>query len=102
MAHLTTVIGSFHARVIQARLASEGVDVALRGIDEGPYPLGFPVDVLVCEHDLPLAREILLADAVDAAFEPEGTVAVLATPRARRWSPLRWLRCRGARSAPRG
>ena len=75
MAHLTTVIGSFHARVIEARLACEGVGVTLRGIDEGPYPLAFPVDVLVSEHDLPLARQILLADAVDAAFEPDGAVA---------------------------
>jgi len=72
MVHLTTVMGSFHARVIGARLASEGVAVTFRGLDEGPYPLAFPVDVLVSAEDLSLAREILLADAVDAAFVHDG------------------------------
>ena len=92
MVHLTTVIGSFHARVVEARLASEGVGVSLRGIDEGPYPLGFPVDVLVAAHDLAVAREILLADAVDAAFaEPTSP-----EPLPRR-SGRRRLRWRGAR-----
>jgi hypothetical protein len=68
MVHLTTVVGSFHGRVLAARLASEGVPVQLRGSADGPYPLPTDVDVLVPEQLLGLAREILLADAVDAAF----------------------------------
>ncbi len=98
MAHLTTVMGSFHARVVEARLAAEGIGVTLQGIDEGPYPLGFPVDVLVAAGDLQVAREVLLADAVDAAFvaRPPGDApydppAPPPPPRRRR---LRW---RGAR-----
>ena len=66
--HLTTVAGSFHAKVIAARLATEGVATQLRGHSEGPYPLPSFVDVLVAEEQLDLAREILLADAVDAIF----------------------------------
>ena len=98
MVHLTTVRGSFHARVVEARLASEGVMVALRGIDEGPYPVGFPVDVLVAAPDLDLAREILLADAVDAAFQedlagdgpaPRPSAMGWPGPARRRWH-LRW------------
>jgi hypothetical protein len=66
--HLTTVAGSFHAKVIAARLASEGVATQLRGFSEGPYPLPAVIDVLVPEGQLAVAREILLADAVDAVF----------------------------------
>ena len=68
MVHLTTVVGSFHGRVVAARLASEGVPSQLRGSGEGPYPFPAEVEVHVPEELLELAREILLADAVDAAF----------------------------------
>jgi hypothetical protein len=68
MVHLTTVGGSFHGRVMAARLAAEGIPSQLRGTAEGPYPLPTDVEVLVPEELLGLAREILLADAVDAAF----------------------------------
>ncbi len=100
MVHLTTVRGSFHARVVEARLASEGVMVALRGIDEGPYPVGFPVDVLVAAPDLDLAREILLADAVDAAFQGDLAGDDLAPPPPPMGAPeparrRRYLRRRG-------
>jgi hypothetical protein len=68
MAYLTTVAGTFHGRVVAARLAAEGVPAELRGSADGPYPLPTDVEVLVPEELLDLAREILLADAVDAAF----------------------------------
>ncbi len=68
MVHLTTVVGAFHGRVVAARLAAEGVPTELRGSAEGPYPLPTDVEVLVPEDLLDVAREILLADAVDAAF----------------------------------
>lgn len=69
--HLTTVQGSFHGRVLAARLGAEGIVVELRGMSEGPYPLQGAVEVFVCEAQLDLAREILLADAVDAAVDAE-------------------------------
>jgi len=68
MVYLTTVGGAFHGRVVAARLAAEGVPAQLRGSSDGPYPLPADVEVLVPEELVGLAREILLADAVDAAF----------------------------------
>ena len=71
MRHLTTVQGSFHGRVVAARLGAEGILVELRGVSEGPYPLQGSVEVLVSVDQLDLAREILLADAVDAAVDAD-------------------------------
>ncbi|HKH88939.1 MAG TPA: hypothetical protein VKA05_08945, partial [Acidimicrobiales bacterium] len=58
----------FHGRVLAARLDAEGVLVVLRGATDGPYPIQGTVDVLVPADQLKLAREILLADAVEDAF----------------------------------
>ncbi len=82
MVHLLTVHSAFHARVIAARLSADGVTAQLRGAVDGPYPFG---DVLlyVSEDDLPTAREALLADEVDAAFDPDAAQA-----RPERTSPL--------------
>jgi hypothetical protein len=67
MVPVMTVRDSFHARVIAARLGSEGMVTLLRGNVDGPYPLG-DVHVLVREEDLDAARELLLADDVESAF----------------------------------
>src|SRR5688500_14086027 len=70
----------FTARVVAARLGSEGVVTQLRcGIDT-PYPMG-DVEVLVPAEDLDLARELLLADEVESSCE---SYEVLRPPR-RRW-----------------
>jgi hypothetical protein len=76
MCYLTTVVGSFHGRVLAARLGAEGVLVVLKGTTDGPYPLPSAVDVLVPADQLQLAREILLADAVDDAFGRMGLDAL--------------------------
>ena len=68
MTHLTTATGEFHARVLAARLGSEGIWTELRGAMGGPYPLGGPVQVLVSEDDLGPARELLAADATEAVL----------------------------------
>ncbi|MGH9247490.1 MAG: putative signal transducing protein, partial [Acidimicrobiales bacterium] len=60
MVGLTTVGNGFHARVIAARLGSEGIVTQLRGSVDGPYPMG-DVEVMVSAEDLAAAREILLA-----------------------------------------
>lgn len=75
MRHLTTVRGTFHGRVLVARLGAAGVLAELRGALDGPYPFQVAVDVLVAEDDLETAREILLADAVDAAVDDEAIEA---------------------------
>jgi hypothetical protein len=71
MVRLATVGTSFHARVIAARLGSEGIVTDLRGNVDGLYPVG-DVHVYVDQEDLAEAREILLVDDVESAFdEPE-------------------------------
>ena len=71
MVHLLTVGTAFQARVVAARLGSEGIVTQLRGGVDGPYPFG-DVLVYVDEDDMSLARQLLLADEVEAAFESEG------------------------------
>jgi len=68
MVLLRTVPSSFHARVLAARLGADGIITQLRGPGEGPYPMG-DVRVYVHEDDVEVARELLLADEVEAAFE---------------------------------
>jgi hypothetical protein len=60
--------GTFHARVVAARLGSEGIVTQLRGNVDGPYPMG-SVEVLVTQDDLVAARELLLADEVESSFD---------------------------------
>ncbi|MGH9263117.1 MAG: hypothetical protein ACRD1D_00355 [Acidimicrobiales bacterium] len=65
---LATVATSFHARVIAARLGSEGIVTDLRGNVDGLYPVG-DVHVYVDEEDLAEAQELLMADEVESAFD---------------------------------
>jgi len=67
MVPVMRVSNAFHARVLAARLGSEGIVTQFRGGIDTPYPMG-AVEVLVAEHDLPVARELLLADEVEDAF----------------------------------
>ena len=68
MVRLTTVGTSFHARVIAARLGSEGIVTDLRGNVDGFYPVG-DVHVYVDQEELAEAREILFVDEVESAFD---------------------------------
>jgi hypothetical protein len=68
MVHLRTVNSTFHARVIAARLGADGIPTRLSGSVDGPYPLG-DVSVWVALADADAARELLLADEVEAAFD---------------------------------
>lgn len=76
MRQLTWVSGSFSAHLMAARLASEGIDVQLRGGPGGPYGLTVGamarVDLWVPEDQLDDARLVMLAAEVDS---------VLAAPR---------------------
>ena len=73
MTRLTSVYGSFRARVLAARLADEGFDVQLRGALDGPY--GFTVgemarvDVYVPDDQIEEASLVLLVTEVDEADE---------------------------------
>jgi len=73
MVHLTTVGSTFEARVVMARLGADGILTQLRGAQDGPYPLPRPVEVLVARDQADEARQLLLADQVEAVFEePDG------------------------------
>ena len=73
MVHLRTVADPWHARVLAARLGSEGIVTELRGNLSGPYPFG-PAHVLVEAGQALLAAQLLLADEVEDAFVPEGAM----------------------------
>jgi hypothetical protein len=57
---------AFHGRIVAARLAADGIITQVKG-DDALYP-GGQVEILVSENDLSVARELLLADEVEAAF----------------------------------
>lgn len=65
MVHLVSVHDDFHARVVVARLGSDGILTELRPPSGGPYPLRGEVRVYVGEDDLFLARQLLLADQAE-------------------------------------
>jgi hypothetical protein len=73
MTRLTTVGGSFAARVLAARLTDEGLLVELRGCVDSPYQFTVGdmsrVDVFVAEGDLEDAKLILLVNEVDSVLD---------------------------------
>jgi hypothetical protein len=73
MTRLTSVYGSFGARVLAARLESEGFDVQLRGALDGPYAVTVGdmarVDVYVPDEQAGDASLVLLVDEVDEVDE---------------------------------
>lgn len=80
MVRLATVSSSFHARVIAARLGSEGIVTDLRGNVDGVYPVG-DVHVYVDQEDLAEAQELLMVDEVESAFDEPDEGAELGTPK---------------------
>jgi hypothetical protein len=72
MIPVATAASSFEARVIAARLGADGIVWQFRGSVDGPLALGGEVTVLVTEDDYEAARELLLADEVEAAFTGDG------------------------------
>ena len=71
MVPVRKVTDQFEARVIAARLGASGFVTQLRGGGiEGPYPIG-AIEVLVREDDLESAKELLLADEVESAFDDD-------------------------------
>ncbi len=71
MVHLVSVHDEFHARVITARLGSDGIPIEVRPPLGGPYPLLGEVHLYVGENDVQLARDLLRADEDDAGTPPE-------------------------------
>ena len=73
MTRLTTVGGSFAARVLQARLEDEGLTVELRGNIDSPYAFTVggmsTVEVYVPEDDLEDAKLVMLVTEVDSVLD---------------------------------
>jgi hypothetical protein len=73
MTRLTSVYGSFGARVVAARLETSGFDVQLRGPIDGPYAVTVGemarIDVFVPDEQADEASLLLLVDEVDEADE---------------------------------
>lgn len=67
MVVLTTVSSAFEAKVVVARLGSDGIVCELRGAVDSMYPVG-NVTVLVRATDLDTARALLMVDDVEDAF----------------------------------
>jgi hypothetical protein len=84
MVRLATVGTSFHARVIAARLGTEGILTDLRGNVDGLYPVG-NVHVYVDEADLAEAQEILMVDEIESAFDEPDDLSDAGAP------PALWL-----------
>jgi hypothetical protein len=78
MVHLTTVVGTVQGHLVVGRLQTEGVDAVMSGTGDGPYPFPSEVEILVPQSQLELAREVLLANDVEAVFDDETS-----TPRPR-------------------
>ena len=78
MVPVATAGSSFEARVIAARLGADGIIWQFRGSVDGPLgPLSDgEVTVLVVEDDYETARELLLADEVEASFADGATAGV--------------------------
>jgi hypothetical protein len=66
MVPVATAQGSFHARVIAARLGADGIVTTLRGAVDGPYSIQGEVEVLCTLDDFETARDLLHADTLAA------------------------------------
>lgn len=66
MVRLMTAANAMEARIIAARLGSEGIVWDFRGSVDGPLALG-PVDVLVDEEGFEAAKEMLLDDEIESS-----------------------------------
>jgi hypothetical protein len=71
MVPVRKVTDQFEARVVAARLGAAGFVTELRGRGaSSTYPWG-PIEICVLEADVESARELLLADEVESAFDQE-------------------------------
>jgi len=71
MVPVRKVSDQFEAKVIAARLGASGFVVELRGRGTSTlYPWG-PIEICVAEDEVDGARELLLADEVESAFDAD-------------------------------
>ena len=90
MVRLTTAANAMEARIIAARLGSEGIVWEFRGSVDGPLAVG-PVDVLVDADGYDTARELLLVDDVESSFAATEHPVRITTGRDVLWALLALL-----------
>ncbi|MGD0742620.1 MAG: hypothetical protein ABSA31_04950 [Acidimicrobiales bacterium] len=83
LVYLTTVVGTVAGHLVVGRLRAEGIAACASGPVDGPYPFPIEIDVLVPADELARAKEVLLADAVEASFDELGGRSAVARPRRR-------------------
>jgi hypothetical protein len=87
MVRLMTAANAMQARIIAARLGSEGIVWEFRGSVDGPLALG-PVEVLVDADGFATAKELLMVDEVESAFATEPQPVRATTTRDVMWAAL--------------
>ena len=90
MVRLMTAANAMEARIIAARLGSEGIVWELRGSVDGPLALG-PVDVLVDADGFEEAKELLLVDDIESSFATHAVPVRATTGRDVLWALLALL-----------
>ena len=90
MVRLVDVQSGFQAEVLVARLGAAGVLARPSGAVGGPYPIG-AVHVEVAAADLDLARQLLLADEIEAVFNARETQAERGASTRRRHALAPWV-----------
>lgn len=88
MVRLFTASNPMEARIIAARLGSEGIVWQLQGSVDGPYPLG-PVEVLVSADGYEAARDLLLSDEVESSFDAGADLE--SSTNGPSWREVAWL-----------
>jgi hypothetical protein len=90
MLRLMTAANAVEARIIAARLGSEGIVWELRGSVDGPLAIG-PVEVLVDADGFECAKELMLAADVESSFDDRAQEAHVRTGRDVLWAALALL-----------
>ena len=87
MVRLLTAANAMEARIIAARLGSEGIVWEFRGSVDGPLALG-PVEVLVDADGFESAKELLQVDDVEMSVATQASPVHVTTGRDALWALL--------------
>ena len=87
MVRLLTAANAMEARIIAARLGSEGIVWEFRGSVDGPLALG-PVEVLVDADGFESAKELLQVDDVEMSVATQASPVHVTTGRDVLWALL--------------
>jgi hypothetical protein len=87
MVRLMTAANSMEARIIAARLGSEGIVWEFRGSVDGPFAIG-PVEVFVDADGYEAAKDLMVAADPESSFDVEPRPIHATTGRDVLWAAL--------------